>query len=504
MAQLVAASWDDRAAAAWAQRRADPVAALDVGRDLRDEAAADGDDARLGRALTITGAAHRLRGDFPAGLRDLREAIRLLERASDGDLAVALAEAGIIESYVGEHDSAVERLLEALKLHERAGDRAGQAEALNQLGVIFFHHGDLDEAERAHERSAALRAALGATVDLAGSRNNLAKVATARGDHDTALTHLAAAVAGWEGAGEWRGLGMALHNTAVVHRDRGDDDQAATYFEAAVALYDTVGHAHGACEARWRLGEVLVRRGRVDEGVALMARAHDEASAQRMLAEAAGAAESLAEAEEDRGDPAAALAWLKRLRALERELFDERSEQRLRALQVTFQLDRLERDSTTDPLTELANRRELDRRLAEHGRRARETGTELAAVLFDLDDFKQVNDRFSHAIGDEVLRIVGGLLRAGTRPTDVCARYGGEEFVVLLPGCGLAGAQAVGEQLRRRIRDHDWTAVAAGLVVTASVGVATLDDVRDVGALVPAADRAMYEAKRDGKDQVRA
>ncbi len=123
-------------------------------------------------------------------------------------------------------------------------------------------------------------------------------------------------------------------------------------------------------------------------------------------------------------------------------------------------------------------------------------------LMFDLDDFKQVNDTWSHTVGDDVLQQVAELLRSGTRPSDVCARFGGEEFVVVLTDCDRRRAGQVADELRRSIRHHDWGQLADGLVVTASIGVADLADVPDPRSLIMAADRALYRAKHAGTDQV--
>jgi diguanylate cyclase len=492
---------EDRLAAAWRQRRSDPAATLAVAEQLRDEALAAGDDVARGRALTISGACHLLRSDLVAALRALLEALAALEAAPAADRARALSEAGFVDVMTGEHDRAVERLTEALRLYEAAGDPGGCADTLNRIGVAFYDHGDLDDAEAAYHRALELRREVADEVAVAGLHNNLAKVRTARGDLDGAADHLAEARARFEAAGETRGVGMVLHNLAVVELDRGRTRVAVELLERSVELYETVGYVQGACEARTRLGVALTAGGRREAAWPHLLQAHEDALRIGSLAERARAAERLSDLAERQDEPAVALAWMRRLREVERALFDERSEARFRGLQVRFQLERLERDSVTDALTGLRNRRGLDRALADLAT-AHQGDRALAVLLLDLDDFKRVNDVFSHSTGDEVLRAVGQLLRASTRPTDVCARYGGEEFVVLLPGCDQTAAQQVAGTLVRRIREHPWTTLAPGLAVTSSLGLATLAEVDAPELLLGAADRALYAAKHDGKDRV--
>jgi diguanylate cyclase (GGDEF)-like protein len=488
---------------AWSSRPRDPAGTLQLAESLRDRARHREDDLALARALTTMAACHLALNDYPAGLRAGLEALALLEHGPLPDRARALAEVGYLEVMHGETAAGIERLVEALAIHDELGDRRLQALALNRIGVAFFDHGDLDDAEHAYRRSLAILLEEGETVEAAGVENNLAKVLTARGDHDAALVHLRAARQGFEAAGERRGLGMTFHNAAVVSEARGQLDRAEEQLRTSIEHYAAAGHPHGACESRSRLGRLLGRRDRADEAMPLLHRAHTDAESLGVAGECVRAAEALADLLEEQGDTAGALRWLRHLRAVERTMADEVSEQRLRGLQVRFQLERLQRDSVTDPLTGLRNRRGFDAELAGAADRTRASGDELALLLFDLDDFKRINDTFSHATGDDVLRLVAERLRAGTRPTDTCVRFGGEEFVVVLPGCDLAQASAVGDDLRVAIRSWPWEELAEGLIVTASVGAAVLSSVPDAASLLLAADRAMYEAKHEGKDQVR-
>jgi diguanylate cyclase (GGDEF)-like protein len=158
--------------------------------------------------------------------------------------------------------------------------------------------------------------------------------------------------------------------------------------------------------------------------------------------------------------------------------------------------------SGTDELTALANRRALSSRLAEEFARAERYETPLSVVAADLDGFKQVNDTYGHAVGDRVLAQLSRRLRALARATDLVARLGGDEFAFVLPHTGLAEARAFAERLLARfdvvpLRLPDGDVVAVRL----SCGVATLPDsgpVESPAALLEAADRALYEAKRAG------
>ncbi|MFO8076567.1 MAG: tetratricopeptide repeat-containing diguanylate cyclase [Egibacteraceae bacterium] len=489
---------------AWRRRFADPAGSRRLAERLRDEAAAAGDELALGRAQTVIGACHLVANDHVAALGALLEALARLDGAPTIDRARALSEAGHAEFATGVHDEAVALLRQALRLFEEVGDEAGQAGALRRIGVALYSHGDIEDAGRAHERSLALSERVGEPLSLAGTRNNLAKVRTAQGRYDEALALLGTARQGFEAAAEPRGLGMVEHNVAVVHEQRGDLDAAMGHLQAAVALFDEAGHTHGACEARTRLGRALAERGASAEAEAHLRRAHADAERLAIDAERAHAAEALADLLEAEGRVGEALAWLRHVREIERGMFDASSESRLRAQQVRFRVERLEHDNRTDVLTGLWNRRGLEHAIAERSASRRQGDGDTAVVLVDLDDFKEVNDRASHAVGDAVLRRVAEVLRAEVRSSDLCARYGGDEFVVVLDDCGQARAERIAGGLREALAAQDWRGLGAPGAVTASLGVAALAPGGNLPEALALADGHMYHVKRAGKDGVRA
>jgi diguanylate cyclase (GGDEF)-like protein/PAS domain S-box-containing protein len=163
----------------------------------------------------------------------------------------------------------------------------------------------------------------------------------------------------------------------------------------------------------------------------------------------------------------------------------------------------LERLATTDALTGLANRRHLTELAERELRRRDRHALDLAVVVIDADHFKSINDRHGHHTGDIVLRALGGLLAEEIRETDLLGRWGGEEFVALLVGTDLDGARRCAERMVQRCAGTDIEHGGGHLRVTVSIGVtACTADERDVEAVVARADRAMYAAKRAGRNTV--
>ena len=161
----------------------------------------------------------------------------------------------------------------------------------------------------------------------------------------------------------------------------------------------------------------------------------------------------------------------------------------------------LRRTAERDSLTGSFNRRTLDKHAA---RECKLAGNHkpLSVLFMDLDWFKRINDTHGHPCGDECLRKVAATLRAELRPQDVFGRYGGEEFLVLLPGQDAASARLVGERLRQAVEDAvvDWQ--GESLRFTVSIGLAVLRDGDDPEKLLARADKALYRAKREGRNRV--
>jgi diguanylate cyclase (GGDEF)-like protein len=163
-------------------------------------------------------------------------------------------------------------------------------------------------------------------------------------------------------------------------------------------------------------------------------------------------------------------------------------------------LDSCEEAAFTDHLTGLANRRRFERQLEREVARTRRFGRPFCLLLLDLDHFKRVNDTHGHDVGDDVLRRVGNALQAGTRGIDTVSRIGGEEFAVILTETDFARGLEVAERLRVSIGETETPAAGR---VTVSIGLAEFNETtRDMRTLFGAADGALYEAKRGGRNRV--
>ena len=177
-------------------------------------------------------------------------------------------------------------------------------------------------------------------------------------------------------------------------------------------------------------------------------------------------------------------------------LVDERTEElRLKSLE-------LERQATHDKLTGLFNRRYADDFLHREIENSKRHDRDFTVALADIDHFKRVNDHHSHAIGDEVLRLVSEILTNRCRKTDVVARYGGEEFLLCFPDTSAEFAEQICSQIKSAVEKTDWTAIADDIRITISFGIAEVGANSRRTTILSDADTRLYQAKNKGRNRI--
>ena len=173
------------------------------------------------------------------------------------------------------------------------------------------------------------------------------------------------------------------------------------------------------------------------------------------------------------------------------------------ALETVWEIEEINRRARTDALTGLANRQQFEERLSRIVMETNRFGGSCTLIVVDIDQFKHVNDTHGHQVGDEVLKRVASAMEAEIRNVDLCARYGGEEMALLLPQTDLSGGCQLAERLRHAVSSRAFVIGGREVGVTISLGVATYPEgARDRDELFAVADRALYAAKRGGRNQV--
>ena len=436
----------------------------------------------------------------------------------------------------GRFESALRHANQACALAQEIGDQRQLALSLTALGACFERMGDPWQAERLMDGALRVAHDVGDPFAQLVTLNNLCAVCIGAfyvlrgGDEPADAT-----------AALRRALVHAREAHSLLHHF--DDPFFAVFVEGnlgevllhlgkakeARRLLDAAlqrGLEHGYEAQVWRIRcsicELLLAQGQAKEAhVALKALLQDMAGADprstlirvhhalyRACRDLGRVGEALEHFEQhDRLDRRRATNQLKaqsqlfvtRVEAEQSRLLAERA--RLEAQAERSRAAGFQADAQRDQLTGLGNRRHLDQRLPMLLELAQSQGSPLTVALIDLDHFKQINDRFGHAIGDKVLIEMAHKLRENTRSSDVLARIGGEEFLIVFADMPGAQAHEVCERLRSRVAAHHWDTLAPGLAVTLSIGLAHAPPY-ELSTLFDQADRAMYRAKQGGRNRV--
>ncbi|WP_104991499.1 diguanylate cyclase domain-containing protein [Deinococcus sp. NW-56] len=456
-----------------------------------DLARSHGLDELRSRVHNVRAIVRLTAGDLTGARRDFLEAQDLARRSGDRlDLANIHVNLAFLEHLAGRAPEALhqlnllEELLGTCSTDERQAVEPYLHEnrAATYLGLARRAHarGRADAGAEARGRAWAALAATWEALTRAPSRimaliveAHTARLCVLEGDLDRALAHAQAAMRHHHEAGQ-RSYLDALLAMAEVQAAREQLSAAHGYYREALAIAREQGRHRDIQFLLRAIAELHERGG--DLGSAL-----------------ATTREALAEAD----------ATLERLAAIEQrhdDLFRELRQARAQARDWQESVRRAEEQARHDVLTGLLNRRGLhDRLLTLPGG----SGPLLVALL-DIDDFKGVNDRHSHAVGDEALRAVAGRLSDTAPPDSLLVRWGGEEFLLLLPEADPARAYATVEGLRRAVAEHDWPTLPRGLRLTVSAGYAFAPTPAeaDVHAATEQADEFQYQAKRAGRNRV--
>jgi len=187
------------------------------------------------------------------------------------------------------------------------------------------------------------------------------------------------------------------------------------------------------------------------------------------------------------------------------ELKERLAESAKQVDQVKRELDAVRKDSLTDALTGVANRKSFDQTLDQEISQARSTGQPLCLCMIDIDHFKRFNDTFGHQAGDMVLKMVAGLFKNKIRDDDFIARYGGEEFSLILPNTGPEAAMEVADRIRQSLMIKELVIRSTGASmgkITISIGVGCLKPEDSAQTLIERADACLYAAKHAGRNRV--
>ena len=517
-------------------RRSDLQTALGDALDALSRFESLGDTKGKEDASNLLGVVYSELGELDEALKHFLARYQLCAGRGDEGEVEALLNLGYVHDYLGNRVEALAYYLKGWGVCAACGDKEGELLLLNNIGYSHYQLGQYQEALE-HYRKALATEATPTPYVHALLLDNVALALEKLGDLEGALEHQQRSLDLREAQGDKRGVSYSLDSLGTIYGALGEKDRAQACLERALDLKRTIGDQKGEAETLLLLGTSALEGAQGEKALPLLQRALETAGRVGSQDTRYRAHQALARALKTQGRFEEALEHHERYSEVKERVVNEASSRTLGSLRVQFEteqaerereiyrlknvelahanselqalnqqatelLAQLERHAKEDALTGLYNRRYADGKLHEEFERARRFGHPLSVALCDVDNFKGINDTFSHQTGDEVLRTVAQLLKKQLREVDTVARYGGEEFLLLLPETPAQSALNVCEKLRRAVAAHPWDALAPGLKVTLSIGLSNDISVLNCEKLVALADAKLYDVKRSGKNRV--
>jgi diguanylate cyclase (GGDEF)-like protein len=504
--------------------------AFDFAHEARERVQAIDDGQLQAQTRHMEARCHFNQANFLRALELLLEAARLYQKAQDlGGAAAAYAGIGSCQHRLGAHDDAAASLLRALETARSLKLGALEINIHNSLGSALLWAGRVDEAARHLARGSELAQAA-ANISLQTKLlMNQSQLSRHRGDACAASDPAAARKAyalSLEQVTQALALARACRNgydelhclghTGTALRLLGRLPEADKALQQTLSFSRTLNERHVQAETLVELGRLRQFEARLEAARQLLTEGAELArsiAARPVLAQANAV---LSEVLEALGDLGGALAAHKEFHAVrEAELADSRKHASAAAeLWLEFQdatrraseygerARQLAEDARRDPLTGLLNRRGFDAQITDLLAAQQTQGLPLSLALIDVDHFKQINDQHTHAVGDQVLQRLAELMKQHCRQLDLPVRHGGDEFLLVLAGADLKAAARVLQRLEHAGHASPWLPQIPGLKVTLSIGVAAHRPDTPIDATIAAADAALYEAKRQGRDRI--
>ncbi len=484
------------------------------------------------RSLNTLGILYGQTGDFKSAHKAFLQVQKI---AQELDLkkaeADALANLAIIYLHFGDFHLALEHNLESLDLYQKLNAKQNQVKTLQNIGVIYYDSERYREALAQFEQAETLLKENPEERTLALVCSNLGRTHHKLGNDLAANSYQQLSLELFNKLEDKSGISYVLDEMGRRQLDNANYDQAELKLQKSLALKCELGDQKGEIDSSLHLGELYRLQHRYSEALAILTHALTLAEKLEAKKEQGDAHYNLAYIYKEQAKLGEAFNHLETHMTIKDDIFSLSSDQRFQALRVRHEVEqtekekeiyrlknvelvklneqlqslteKLEKQAIEDPLTKLYNRRHFEKVLTEAYNRSFRYGNALSVMICDIDNFKKVNDTFSHAVGDEVLIQVATIFKTNLREVDTLARYGGEEFVALFPETTSDDAALCCDRFRVLIEDFPWHSIHPDLKVTISMGVCEDISSGSGEAMISKADEALYEVKRNGKNHVR-
>lgn len=470
--------------------------------------------------LTNIMKAYEYVDQYKMALEPLNILMSLSEDSDDiSEKARCLKDMGIVNLKMGNLDKAIEFNIKALKAYQKIGDNEMIAVINGHIGVSYFQMKNYEKFLFYSDEAVKLLRKRGPSKKMSTFLNNKGSALAYLDRLDEALDCFKESLDIREKLNFKKGILSIYFNMGGIYKDKKDFDNARLYYFKAKKLSEELGNPVGIAKSSQHLGVFYKEFGEYKKAVKCMEKALKIFLERSLKPDACTIYEELSNAYVELGDYKKAVDVYRNYLILHKEVFDESLSKKLSEMQVEFDTERkireleilktkneeltrmnelLREQSITDSLTGLYNPKTLYEKLDEEIERAKRQKSPLAILMFDLDNFKRVNDTFGHQKGDEVLESIGKIIKESIRKIDIAFRYGGEEFLVIFPSMSIEKGISVVKRLRAEITK---IYIEKGIIITISGGLKQWCGEKSFDYLY-SVDKLLYKAKKNGKNRI--
>ncbi len=481
----------------------------------------------------------REKGQVAQGLELADKALVILPETTDLLLPRALVqyERSLLYTILGDFERGISELILVHPIIQEFGSARQQISVLRSLGVAYSKNQQPEEGLRFYDLVVQQSADIGDKISIIYTKNNIGINLKNLGRLEEAEAVLRQCIADLPSSGHEYAQAGFSSNLALILEKQGLFADAQVLHEKALQISQNITSLESEVEFLLCFGRHWLMRQLPDHALPILQKALSLAEQVQMKPKIAETHFELATTFRSLGQPDLAYSHLEQGWMLEKQVFNETNAQRIQHLQIRFEvsqrqreaelerskrqelelvnselmkvnhenqtlLEQLSQQAREDGLTGLLNRRALDKALNAAFSGAVRHKLDFCIVLFDLDHFKKINDRFGHQIGDAVLREIADLLKRSARDSDILGRYGGEEFVIAFSHSTFEQSLVFAQRWRESVEHHAWYNVHPELNITISLGLAMLSNHENHERLIASADQALYQAKNHGRNRV--
>ncbi len=500
----------------------------------------------LGYSLRNKGLCDHVSSNFKEAFIDYFEALNVFQEIGNknGESNV-ITRIGSVYYQLGNYSNALEYHLKSLQIAKNIKDKKGQADSLNNIALVFNEMKEYNRALIYNLKSLKIEEDIQNVNGQAISKNNIGNIYKHLGNFDQALEYFFESLDISKKVNDKQLQCITLKNIGNIYEISKDYENSLIHYNEGLNIIREVGNQHLEARLLRNIAQIYIKQSNYKDAIKNLEKAFDISNKTQSKSLIYDIHRTFSEAYELVDNYKEALKHYKIYHNYEQEVFDEELRIKTRNIIVQFEIDKiqkiarhykkhniklseanknlirknekksvlvkrllkqtklLEKQINIDFLTGLYNRGHTEFRLTEEYERATRHQLNLSIAYCDIDSFKEINDDFSHLVGDEVLKKIASIFKHSCRSIDILGRYGGDEFILIFPKTNLSQGGIVCERIRSFVESYDWTNIDKNLKkVSISIGLAEKLGTDNYEELFAKADSKLYEAKNQGKNKL--